>query len=132
MRSSDGLDNVFRRQPTRGSTFHTSARSCWTHSHQIARTRFATVWFPGKSCVAQPQCEELKFGNNVILRKDSAPSLDLAMDNRGQVLTFALIFRPDFLDLPSIARLPRSARGFFLFRHFGFQAAVASSRQSFP
>ena len=33
---------------------------------------------------------------------------------------------------PSIAHLPRPALGFFVFRHFGFQVASASTRRSLP
>jgi hypothetical protein len=35
-------------------------------------------------------------------------------------------FSPDFssVDHPSIAHLPRSALGFFVFRHFGFQVSL--------
>src|ERR1700746_2507873 len=67
-----------------------------------------------------------------ILLKNSASSLDLAMGSQGRALPFARIFLPDFLDLRSIARLPRSTRGFYVLRHFGFQVAFALSRQRFP
>jgi hypothetical protein len=36
------------------------------------------------------------------------------------------------VDHPSIAHLPRSALGFFVFRHFGLQVAFESTRRSFP
>lgn len=46
-----------------------------------------------------------------ILLDDSASrALGLTMGYLGQALPFALIFLRDFLDLPSIARLPRAAR----------------------
>jgi hypothetical protein len=48
------------------------------------------------------------------------------------VWTFRSEFVLDVLDLPSIAHLPRSALGFFVFRHFGFQVAFASTRRSIP
>ena len=52
---------------------------------------------------------------------------DAAIRRRGAVL-------PDISseDHPSIAHPPRSALGFFVFRHFGFQVASASTRRVLP
>jgi len=43
-------------------------------------------------------------------------------------------FLPDVSSVghPSIARLPRLVLGFFVFRHFGFQVAVASTLRGLP